>query len=49
MFADGLFKPCEIDLPVVSLTRTSTFAIRWTGPEVEHQRRPMIHYVVLRK
>ena len=49
MFADGLFKPCEIDLPVVSLTRTSTFAIRWTGPEVEHQRRPMIHYVVVRK
>ena len=49
MFADGLFKPCEIELPVVSLTRTSTFSIHWTGPEVEHQRRPMIHYVVIRK
>ena len=49
MFAEGLYKPCEIKLPVVSLLRNNTFSIRYTGPDVKHKRLPMIHYVVIRK
>ena len=49
MFADGLYKPCEIKLPVYALQRDNTFTIRYTGPDIEHKRRPMIHYVVIRK
>ena len=49
MFAEGLYKPCEIKLPVVSLLRNNTFSIRYTGPDVKHKRLPMVHYVVIRK
>ena len=49
MFADGRYKPCEIELPVYTLLRDNTFSIRHTGPDVAHKRRPMVHYVVIRK
>ena len=49
MFPDDLYKPFEIELPVDALQRNNTFSIKHTGPDIDHKRRPMLHYVVVKK
>ena len=49
LFEDFLYKPIEVEIPVNALRRDNQFAIKCTGPDVEHKRRPMVHYVVIRK
>jgi hypothetical protein len=49
MFAEDVYKPVEIEIPVDAIQRSNTFKIRNAGPFVKDQGRPVIHYVVLRK
>ena len=49
MFAEDVYKPVEIEIPVAAINRSNTFKIRNVGPFVKDQGRPVIHYVVLRR
>lgn len=43
------FTPLEIDLPVYALQRSNnTIVVRNTAPAEEHQRKPIVHYAVIR-
>ena len=39
----------KVEVPVDAIARANTVTIRNAGPYVEHQGRPMFHYMVIRK
>ena len=39
----------KVEVPVDAIARANTVTIRNAGPHVEHQGRPMFHYMVIRK
>ena len=49
MFEEDVFKPFEVEIPVEAMSWNNTFSVRCAGAGQEHKRRPMIHYVVIRK
>ena len=43
------FDALKVEVPVDAIARANTVTIRNVGPHVEHQGRPMFHYMVIRK
>ena len=50
MFISHWFKPYEIEMPVDALRRYGTkLVIRNVSPQSEDPRKPLVHYVVIRR
>ena len=43
------FDVLKVEVPVDAIARANIVTIRNAGPYVEHQGRPMFHYIVIRK